>query len=39
MQGNSADIFSGANPSIEECEKDCVAEGCSKEAIDACKAY
>lgn len=22
-----------------DCEKDCIAEGCSKEAIDACKAH
>lgn len=32
MKGGNA-----AGAKFEECEKDCAAEGCSKEEIDACK--
>lgn len=41
MQNNpsngSENMEIGGRQSFDDCDKDCVEEGCSKEAIDACK--
>ncbi|MFK7736613.1 MAG: (Na+)-NQR maturation NqrM [Pirellulaceae bacterium] len=37
MQGTGADAFTEPHSAMDDCEKDCVEEGCSKEAMDACK--